>query len=137
MNLSLNYMNQIAIMKLVSNGLSLLFHYSFYKYIQNIPEKCQEPNVYRNAVLQSTIVSFIVIIGRLLFTTFDRFPFIVVLFILHYEFISCLYTFLYLRKIKKDCLVNKTAYRIYYYYFGIFTYMFSVILLLTYYGLAL
>lgn len=130
-------MDKLVIMKLLSNGLSLLFHYSFYKYIENIPEKCQEPNTYRNAVLQSTIVSFIVIIGRLLFTTFDRFPFIVVLFVLHYEFISCLYTFLYLRKVKKDCLVNKTVYDIYYYYFAIFTYMFSVILLLTYFGLAL
>lgn len=131
-------MDKLEIMKLVSNGLTLLFHYSFYKYIEHIPEKCQEPKAYRNVVLQSTIVSFIVIIGRLLFTTFDRFPFIVVLFVLHYEFISCLYTFLYLRKIKKDCcLVNKTVYHIYYYYFAIFTYMFSVILLLTYFGLAL
>lgn len=130
-------MDKLAIMKLVSNGLSLFFHYSFYKYIENIPEKCHESNAYRNAVLQSTIVSFIVIVGRLLFTTFDNFPFIVVLFVLHYEFISCLYTFFYLRSIKKDCIVNKNVYNIYYYYFGIFTYVFSLMLLLMYFGLSL
>ena len=111
----------------------LAFNCIFYMYLTRFDAiYCNYVDVKaKKGVIMSTLISCLIILGRLTFTTSFKPPLITAIFMLHFQFVYAFYAYRYLRDVQKKCNVSRIR-DVYYYYYAGMTFFWGISLILTY-----
>lgn len=129
--------------QLIGLLFSLAFNLVFYAYLVRLDNTkcgCGKDDVdRRGALIQSTVITCILVLGRLLFTTTYAPPLIVGIFMLHFDFVSAVSSYRYLRDIRDHkCKCSQSTTRdMYYFYYMASACLLGLVLSLFYFTLAL